>query len=158
IVAETFNLWRLPGYWTGGTIHIIVDNQLGFTTEGRDGRSTHFASDLAKGFEVPIIHVNADDPEACLVAARMAHAWRSKFYKDILIELVGYRRWGHNEGDEPAFTQPRMYAVIRAHPTVRALYAKQLEEQGVISAQDVEEIVKATIARLERAKREAEKH
>ncbi|HEY7126988.1 MAG TPA: 2-oxoglutarate dehydrogenase E1 component [Ktedonobacterales bacterium] len=157
IVAETFNLWRLPGYWTGGTIHIIVDNQVGFTTEARDGRSTHFASDLAKGFEVPIIHVNADDPEACLVAARIAHAWRNEFHKDILIELVGYRRWGHNEGDEPAFTQPRMYEVIRAHPTVRALYAKQIEQQGVITPQAAEEATKAAFERLERAKREAEK-
>jgi 2-oxoglutarate dehydrogenase E1 component len=156
IVAETLNLWRLPGYWTGGTIHIIVDNQLGFTTEARDGRSTHFASDLAKGFEIPIIHVNADDPEACLVAARMAHAWRSKFYKDIVVELVGYRRWGHNEGDEPTFTQPRKYETIRTHPTVRALYAKQLEQQGVISPQAAEEASKAAFARLEQARHEAE--
>ena len=109
VVAETLNLWQLHGYWVGGTIHIIVNNQLGFTTEPEDSRSTHFASDLAKGFEIPIIHVNADDPDACLTAVRLAHAYRDHFHKDILIDLVGYRRWGHNEGDEPAFTQPHMY-------------------------------------------------
>jgi 2-oxoglutarate dehydrogenase E1 component len=106
IVAETLNLWNLKGYRVGGTIHIIANNQLGFTTEPRDYRSTHFASDLAKGFAIPIIHVNADDPEAALMAVRIAHAFRDTFHKDILVDLVGYRRWGHNEGDEPAFTQP----------------------------------------------------
>jgi len=100
IVAETLNLWNLQGYKIGGTIHIILNNQLGFTTEPRDSRSTYFASDLAKGFEIPIIHVNADDPEAALMAVRMAYAYRDRFHKDILVDLVGYRRWGHNEGDE----------------------------------------------------------
>jgi 2-oxoglutarate dehydrogenase E1 component len=156
IVAETLNLWALPGYHTGGTIHIITNNQLGFTTEAAEGRSTHFASDLAKGFEVPIIHVNADDPEACLTAARLAYGWRSRFHKDILVELVGYRRWGHNEGDEPAFTQPRLYEVIRAHPTVRALYAQKLEQDGVLAQHDAEAMVKALQERLDKAKREAE--
>jgi 2-oxoglutarate dehydrogenase E1 component len=157
IVAETLNLWRLPGYYTGGTIHIITNNQLGFTTEAEEGRSTHFASDLAKGFEVPIIHVNADDPEACLTAARLAYGWRSRFHKDILVELVGYRRWGHNEGDEPAFTQPRMYEIIRAHPTTRTLYAQKLEEQGVVTVEAAEKMVKTVQERLDQAKREAEK-
>ncbi len=156
IVAETLNLWRLPGYWTGGTIHIITNNQLGFTTEAVEGRSTHFASDLAKGFEIPIIHVNADDPEACLTAARMAYAWRERWHKDILVEIVGYRRWGHNEGDEPAFTQPRMYEIIRTHPTVRALYAQQLEREGVVLHETSEEMLKAVQARLEKAKRDVE--
>jgi 2-oxoglutarate dehydrogenase E1 component len=156
IVAETLNLWRLPGYWTGGTIHIITNNQLGFTTEAIEGRSTHFASDLAKGFEIPIIHVNADDPEACLTAARMAYAWRERWHKDILVEIVGYRRWGHNEGDEPAFTQPRMYEIIRTHPTVRALYAQQLEREGVVLHETSEEMLKAVQARLEKAKRDVE--
>ena len=156
IVAETLNLWALPGYHTGGTIHVITNNQLGFTTEAEEGRSTHFASDLAKGFEVPIIHVNADDPEACLTAARLAYGWRSRFHKDILVELVGYRRWGHNEGDEPAFTQPHMYEVIRAHPTVRALYAQNLEQDGVLAQADAEAMVKAVQEQLDRAKREAE--
>jgi 2-oxoglutarate dehydrogenase E1 component len=156
IVAETLNLWRLPGYTTGGTIHVITNNQLGFTTEAEEGRSTHFASDLAKGFEIPIVHVNADDPEACLTAARLAYAWRDRWHRDILVELVGYRRWGHNEGDEPAFTQPRMYAVIRAHPTVRALYAAQLEREGIVLHDEAEEMVQTVFARLDKAKHEVE--
>ena len=106
MVAETLNLYGLPGYRTGGTIHLIANNQLGFTTPPELGRSTHYASDLAKSFEIPVIHVNADDPEACIAAARLAHAYREEFRKDVLIDLVGYRRWGHNERDEPSFTQP----------------------------------------------------
>ncbi len=156
VVAETLNLWRLHGYWVGGTIHIILNNQLGFTTEPEDSRSTHFASDLAKGFEIPIIHVNADDPDACLTAVRLAHAFRDHFDKDILIDLVGYRRWGHNEGDEPAFTQPRMYEIVRSHPTVRELYARQLVEKGVLTQVEVDAMVKNAFAVLEQAKREAD--
>src|SRR6185369_6792994 len=101
VVAETLNLSRLPGYRTGGTLHIIANNQLGFTTDPREGRSTLYASDLAKGFEIPIVHVNADDPIACLAAIRLAAAYRSTFGEDFLIDLIGYRRWGHNEGDDP---------------------------------------------------------
>jgi 2-oxoglutarate dehydrogenase E1 component len=156
IVGETLNLWHLSGYWVGGTIHIIVNNQLGFTTEPRDSRSTHFASDLAKGFEIPIIHVNADDPRACLTAVRMAHAFRDQFHKDVLIDLVGYRRWGHNEGDEPSFTQPRMYEIIRSHPTVRELYARRLIEQGIITQEEADAMVKDAFAVLEQAKQEAD--
>ena len=156
IVAETLNLWNLTGYTVGGTIHIIVNNQLGFTTEPQDYRSTYFASDLAKGFEVPIIHVNADDPEATLMAVRMAHAYRDQFHKDILIDLVGYRRWGHNEGDEPAFTQPQMYEVIRAHPTVRELYAHYLLEHGVASQEEVDAMQFKALKTLEEAKGEAD--
>jgi 2-oxoglutarate dehydrogenase E1 component len=156
IVAETLNLGELRGYWVGGTIHIILNNQLGFTTEPEDSRSTLFASDLAKGFEIPIILVNADDPEAALTAVRMAHAYRDTFHKDILIDLVGYRRWGHNEGDEPAFTQPIMYEKIRSHPTVRELYARRLEQLGVVSQQQSEAMVKSAFEVLENAKKEAE--
>lgn len=156
VVAETLNLWQLPGYWVGGTIHIIVNNQLGFTTEPEENRSTHFASDLAKGFEIPIIHVNADDPDACLTAVRLAHAYRDHFHKDILVDLVGYRRWGHNEGDEPAFTQPKMYETIRNHPTVRELYARYLEQQGIVSREEAEAMVKDAFAVLEQARREAD--
>jgi 2-oxoglutarate dehydrogenase E1 component len=106
VVAETFNMSALRGYGVGGTLHIICNNQVGFTTNPGDGRSTYYASDLAKGFEVPIVHVNADDAEACIAAVRLGIAYRHEFAKDFLIDLVGYRRWGHNEGDEPAFTQP----------------------------------------------------
>ncbi len=155
-MAETLNLWHLRGYSVGGTIHIIVNNQLGFTTEPEDSRSTHFASDLAKGFEIPIIHVNADDPEAALTAIRMAHAYRDEFHKDILVDLVGYRRWGHNEGDEPAFTQPQMYEIIRKHPTVRELYASQLEQKGTVSRDEANAMVKHALEVLEDAKRQAD--
>jgi 2-oxoglutarate dehydrogenase E1 component len=158
VVAETLNLWHLRGYWVGGTIHIIANNQLGFTTEPADSRSTPFASDLAKGFGLPIIHVNADDPEACLTAVRIAHAYRDHFHKDILIDLVGYRRWGHNEGDEPAFTQPQMYEIIRSHPTVRELYARRLAEQGVISREEADAMMKEALDELDRAKHEADEH
>jgi len=156
IVAETLNLWNLAGYCVGGTIHIILNNQLGFTTEPSESRSTQFASDLAKGFEIPIIHVNADDPEAALTAVRLAHAYRDRFHRDILIDLIGYRRWGHNEGDEPAFTQPQMYEIIRKHPTVRELYAQRLIQQGIISQKDADEMVKQATAVLEQAKQEAD--
>src|SRR6266496_4421153 len=156
IVAETLNLWNLYGYRVGGTIHIIVNNQLGFTTEPQDYRSTHFASDLAKGFEIPIIHVNADDPDAALMAVRIAHAYRDQFQKDILIDLVGYRRWGHNEGDEPAFTQPQMYEIIRAHPTVRELYARYLQEKGVISQEEIDTMQQQAFQILEDAKSEVD--
>lgn len=156
VVAETLNMWHLRGYWVGGTIHIIVNNQLGFTTSQEDARSTPFASDLAKGFSLPIIHVNADDPYACLTAVCLAHAYRDQFHKDVMIDLVGYRRWGHNEGDEPAFTQPRMYELIRAHPTVRELYARRLEAEGVVSREEADAMVKEAFSLLEEAKREAD--
>ncbi len=152
IVAETLNLSRLAGYHIGGTVHIIVNNQIGFTTEPTDDRSTHYASDLAKGFEIPIVHVNADDPEACIATARMAFAYIERFRKDFLIDLVGYRRWGHNEGDEPSFTQPRMYDVIGTHPTVRELWARTLEQQGVVTPEAAEAMVQAVTERLEHAR------
>src|SRR5881398_2638339 len=134
IVAETFNLARLKGYTTGGTIHLIANNQLGFTTDPREGRSTDYSSDLAKGFDAPIIHVNGDDPEACLAAARLAMMYRDKFHGDVVIDVVGYRRHGHNEGDEPAYTQPLMYERIKQTPTVRQRYADQLAREGVVDA------------------------
>ncbi len=142
VVAETLNLFRLPGYNTGGAIHIIANNQLGFTTPPEEGRSTIFASDLARGFRIPIVHVNADDPEACIGAARLAFAYRARFRKDFVIDLVGYRRYGHNEGDEPSFTQPVMYRKIAEHPTVRQLWVKTLLERGVIQPGFAEELVR----------------
>jgi 2-oxoglutarate dehydrogenase E1 component len=141
VVAETFNLSRLAGYANGGTVHVIANNQVGFTTPVAEARSTTWASDLAKGFDVPIIHVNADDPEACLDAVRLAMAYRAEFDGDVVIDLVGYRRFGHNEGDEPSYTQPRMYDTIADHPTVRALYANRLVAGKTISAKQVAEMV-----------------
>src|SRR4051812_13100957 len=122
VVAETLNLGALKGYRTGGTLHLITNNQVGFTTDMEDARSTRYASDLAKGFDIPIIHVNADDAEACLSAVRLAMAYRDRFHQDVVIDLVGYRRHGHNEGDEPAYTQPVMYERIKNLPTTRELY------------------------------------
>ncbi len=141
VVSETLNLSRLPGYNTGGTIHIITNNQLGYTALPSDSRSTLYASDLAKGFEIPILHVNADDPESCIEASRMAFAYIKKFQKDVLIDLVGYRRHGHNEADEPTFTQPEMYQIIENHPTVREIWANSLVKRGVIAENEPEEIV-----------------
>ncbi|MGH3075913.1 MAG: thiamine pyrophosphate-dependent enzyme, partial [Gaiellales bacterium] len=132
VVAETFNLARLDGYTTGGTVHLIANNQLGFTVEPAMGRSTVYASDVAKAFDVPVVHVNADDPDACLAAVRLAVAYRGLFHADFVIDVIGYRRHGHNEEDEPAYTQPRMYEAIAAHPTVREVYARQLVAAGVI--------------------------
>ncbi|WP_216827794.1 2-oxoglutarate dehydrogenase E1 component [Alkalihalobacterium elongatum] len=140
IVAETLNLSRLKGYQTGGTIHIIANNLIGFTTDIDDSRSTRYASDLAKGFEVPVIHVNADDPEACLAAIYLAFQYRVRFKKDILIDLVGYRRYGHNEMDEPVMTQPKMYSQISEHPTVNTSYGNYLLENNIISKGEIKAI------------------
>jgi 2-oxoglutarate dehydrogenase E1 component len=136
VVAETLNLGALKGYQTGGTLHLITNNQVGFTTDMVDARSTRYASDLAKGFDIPIIHVNADDAEACLSAVRLAMAYRDRFHQDVVIDLVGYRRHGHNEGDEPAYTQPLMYERIRNLASVRELYAQTLVQAGVITQEE----------------------
>lgn len=149
IVAETLNFSRLEGYTTGGTIHIITNNQLGYTTPPESLRSTLYASDLAKGFRIPIVHVNADDPEACIEAARMAYAFRARFQQDFLIDLIGYRRYGHNEGDEPTFTQPLMYDKIQQHPTVSALWAKTLVERGLVDRSWPEELVQKQMQELQ---------
>src|SRR5207248_1715149 len=150
VVAETLNLARLRGYSTGGTLHLIANNQLGFTTEPRDGRSTLYASDLAKGFEMPIVHVNADDPIACLAAIRLAVAYRARFSEDFLIDLIGYRRWGHNEGDDPSFTQPRTYATIEKKQTVREGFATDLVKRGVVRQGDPEAFLKAGLDEFQR--------
>jgi 2-oxoglutarate dehydrogenase E1 component len=148
VVAETFNLGALKGDRTGGTIHLITNNQVGFTTDMIDSRSTRHASDLAKGFDVPIIHVNADDAEACLSAVRLAMAYRERFREDVLIDLVGYRRHGHNEGDEPTYTQPQMYERIKALPTVRQQYAGLLARRSVVSESESEQLYAAGYQRL----------
>jgi 2-oxoglutarate dehydrogenase E1 component len=151
VVAETLNLSRLPGYNTGGTIHIIANNQLGFTTGPEDVYSTSYASGLARGFKIPIVHVNADDPEACVEAARLAFAFRARFQRDFLIDLVGYRRHGHNEGDEPGFTQPLMYQKIAAQPTVRESWASKLVERGALEPGAADAIVKKYTDELQAA-------
>jgi multifunctional 2-oxoglutarate metabolism enzyme len=137
VVAETLNLQGLLGYSVGGTIHVIQNNQVGFTTDPHDSRSTPYAADMAKGFNVPIVHVNADDVEACTAAMRLAMAYRARWGRDVVIDVIGYRRFGHNETDEPAYTQPAMTAQIKAHPPVSELYAKQLVEEGTVSAEQV---------------------
>jgi 2-oxoglutarate dehydrogenase E1 component len=141
VVAETLNLQALPGYATGGTFHVIANNQIGFTTDPNEGRSTRYSSDLAKGFDNPIIHVNADDAEAAIAAVRLAMAFRDRFRKDVVVDLVGYRRFGHNEGDEPAYTQPLMYKRIENHPTVREQYAAALVAEGILSQEEADELV-----------------
>jgi 2-oxoglutarate dehydrogenase E1 component len=142
VVMETLQLSQARGYRTGGTIHIIIDNQIGFTTsDPRDARSTTYCSDVAKIVEAPIFHVNADDPEDVLFVTRLALRYRQRFHKDVVIDLVCYRRLGHNEADEPAATQPVMYRIIRQHPTVRKLYADRLLAEGVASPAQVAELV-----------------
>jgi 2-oxoglutarate dehydrogenase E1 component len=140
VVPETFNLSRLRGYRVGGTLHVIVNNQVGFTTDPIDARSTRYASDPAKGFEVPVLHVNGDDAQACISAVRLAVAYRDQFAKDVLIDLVGYRRYGHNETDEPAFTQPKLYELVRAHPTPREVWGARLVSESIITDADVKQI------------------
>ena len=151
VVAETLNLSRLAGYDTGGTIHIIANNQIGFTATPGESYSTSYASGLARGFKIPIVHVNADDPVACIEAARMASEYRARFHRDFLIDLVGYRRYGHNEGDEPAFTQPLMVRTIAEHPTVRSIWASLQVRLGHIAPERAEELLKQRFSMLERA-------
>jgi 2-oxoglutarate dehydrogenase E1 component len=150
-VAETLNLEALPGYSTGGTLHLIANNQVGFTTDPSDGRSTRYSSDLAKGFDVPIIHVNADDPECALSAIRLALAYRHRFGQDVVVDLVGYRRHGHNEQDEAAYTQPLLAAAIAEHPTVREQYAKSLVERGVVSQEQADDLQQTVLTQLRAA-------
>jgi 2-oxoglutarate dehydrogenase E1 component len=149
IVAETMNFSRLRGYSTSGTLHIIANNQLGFTATDDELRSSLHASDMAKAFEMPVIHVNADDPSACLEAAGTAFAYRQKFHKDFVINLIGYRRYGHNEGDEPRFTNPLMYQRIDEHPTVRQLWASDLEARGVTDASQAEALLQDRLQELQ---------
>jgi 2-oxoglutarate dehydrogenase E1 component len=138
VTAETLNLQALDGYKVGGTIHLITNNQIGFTTDPDDARSTRWASDLAKGFDVPIVHVNADDVPACISAVRLAFAFRQEFGHDVLIDLIGYRRFGHNESDEPAYTQPEMYARIKSKKRVAELWADRLVAEGVVTQEEVQ--------------------
>ncbi|RNC79947.1 MAG: multifunctional oxoglutarate decarboxylase/oxoglutarate dehydrogenase thiamine pyrophosphate-binding subunit/dihydrolipoyllysine-residue succinyltransferase subunit [Balneola sp.] len=157
VVAETLNMSQLEGYKTGGTIHIIINNQIGFTTLPKDGRSTEYASDLAKLILAPIFHINGDRPEAAVHAIKMALEYRQKFGKDVIIDLIGYRKHGHNEGDEPAFTQPGMYKEINDHNTVRDLYTTHLVKNEELSEAETEEIFKEFDDLLQAAFEDAKK-
>jgi len=151
VVAETLNLSALPGYDVGGTVHIVVNNQLGFTTAPDLARSTQYATDIAKGVQAPIFHVNGDDPEAACRVIQLAFAFRQRFAKDVVVDLVCYRRYGHNEGDEPAFTQPRMYELIDARRSVRKLYTETLVNRGDLTLPECEATLEDYRARLEAA-------
>ena len=129
---ETFQMAHVKGYTVGGTLHIVVDNQVVFTTSPENGRSSHYPSDTAKVLAVPVIHVNGDDVEACVKAMDMSLKYRQEWARDIVINMTCYRRFGHNEGDEPAYTQPLMYEIIKTHPTLREIYGKQLIREGII--------------------------
>src|SRR5699024_3294917 len=140
VVSETLNMSQLEAYETGGTVHIIINNQIGFTTLPKDGRSTEYASDLAKMILAPIFHVNGDNPEQAVHAMQMAFEYRQKFNKDVVIDLICYRKYGHNEGDEPAFTQPGMYQEIDNHDPVRDIYARHLLKQANLTEEEVQEL------------------
>ncbi|MFD1953541.1 2-oxoglutarate dehydrogenase E1 component [Paenibacillus thailandensis] len=151
VVTETLNLNNLRGYTNGGTLHIIANNRLGFTTNPEDSRSTLYSSDVAKGFEIPIIHVNADDPEACIAAVKIAYEYRKLFKKDFVIDLIGYRRYGHNEGDDPDATQPLVYGKVRNRPTVATLYADRLLAAGAVTQEQVDAMKRHSTERLQKA-------
>ena len=138
VVAETLNLSQLRGYRTGGTIHIIVNNQVGFTTSPTESRSSMYCTDVARMIQAPIFHVNGDDPEACIRVARLAFAFRQEFNKDVVVDIVCYRRRGHNEGDDPSFTQPKMYDLIEKKRSTRKLYTEALIGRGDITIEDAE--------------------
>jgi 2-oxoglutarate dehydrogenase E1 component len=151
VVAETLNLASLEGYTTGGTIHIVVNNQIGFTTFPEDSRSTFYATDIAHMLKIPIFHVNGDDPEAAVYVARLAQRFRQKFHKNVVIDLVGYRRYGHNEMDEPTYTQPLMYKLIQEHASVRKLYAQALDAQGRIPLAESEGLYRRCMEEFQKA-------
>ncbi|HKG23678.1 MAG TPA: 2-oxoglutarate dehydrogenase E1 component, partial [Blastocatellia bacterium] len=151
VVAETLNLSQLPGYRTGGTVHFIVNNQLGFTTPPEEGRSSTYSTDIAKMIQVPIFHVNGDDPDAAYQVLQVALDYRQRFRKDVVIDIIGFRRHGHNEGDEPTYTQPVMYQRIREHKGVREIYARKLIAEGVIGEQEVASLMEERMRRYENA-------
>jgi multifunctional 2-oxoglutarate metabolism enzyme len=151
MVAETFNLAQLSGYRTGGTVHLVINNQIGFTTPPAAARSSVYSTDVAKINQVPIFHVNADDPEAAYRVLQISLDYRQEFHKDVVIDLIGFRRHGHNEGDEPTYTQPVMYRKIAAHPGVRTLYARRLVRDGVLTEADVEQMETRQVALYEGA-------
>ena len=139
VVAETLNMSDIKGYRVGGTIHIVVNNQIGFTTTPEAARSGFYSTDVAKIVQAPIFHVNGDDPEACVRVARLAYAYRQRFHKDVVIDMVCYRRYGHNEGDDPSYTQPLMYAKIDERRSVRKLYTESLVKRGQLTLEEAEQ-------------------
>ena len=149
VVAETLNLSEVPGYDVGGTVHLVVNNQLGFTTAPEIGRSAVYATDVAKMVQAPIFHVNGDDPEACVRVMQLAFAFRQKFRKDVVVDMICYRRYGHNEADEPAFTQPRMYELIENHPSPRTRYTETLVRDDDMTTDEAEAVNKDFKARLD---------
>ncbi|MBO0727323.1 MAG: 2-oxoglutarate dehydrogenase E1 component, partial [Blastocatellia bacterium] len=151
VVTETLNLADLKGYRTGGTIHFIINNQIGFTTSPAAGRSSIYSTDIAKMTQLPIFHVNADDTEAAWRVLQIALDFRTKFHKDVLIDLVGFRRHGHNEADEPSYTQPLMYQRVREHPGVREIYTRQLIREGVVTQEEVSQMIDMLWRRYENA-------
>ena len=151
IVMETLNLAGLKGYRTGGTIHIIINNQIGFTTSPEAGRSTIYSTDVARMTQLPIFHINGDDPEAAYRVLQIALDYRQEFNKDVVLDLVGFRRLGHNETDEPSYTQPLMYARVKAHPGVRTVYAKRLIKEGVVTEEEVNSLIEERVRRYEDA-------
>jgi multifunctional 2-oxoglutarate metabolism enzyme len=151
VVAETLNLSGLAGYRTGGTVHIVINNQLGFTTAPEAARTSVYPTDVAKMVQAPIFHVNGDDPEACVRAARLAFGFRQTFHKDVVIDMVCYRRHGHNEGDDPSYTQPIMYALIEAKRSVRKLYTESLVRRGDLTLEEAEQALDDFSARLQAA-------
>jgi 2-oxoglutarate dehydrogenase E1 component len=151
IVMETLQLADLHGYRTGGTIHIIINNQIGFTTSPEDSRSSIYSTDAAKMTQLPIFHINGDDPEAAFRCLRIALDYRQEFNKDVVLDVIGFRRLGHNEGDEPSYTQPLMYARVKAHPGVRAVYAQRLVSEGVVTEEEVEQMTREAVERYERS-------
>ena len=151
IVAETLNMSQLSGYETGGTIHLVINNQIGYTTLPEDARSTRYATDVAKMLMVPIFHVHGEDPEAVIHVTRLSAEYRKTFNKDVVIDVICYRRYGHNEGDEPYFTQPQMYERIRERPPLHNIYAQKLEEEGLIEKQDLTHLEEDINQQLEKA-------
>jgi 2-oxoglutarate dehydrogenase E1 component len=151
VVAETLNLSQLKGYKTGGTIHIVINNQIGFTTGPESARSSVYATDVAKAVQAPIFHVNGDDPEACIRAMKLAYEFRQQFHKDVVIDMICYRRHGHNEGDEPSLTQPKMYKLIKEHRSVRKIYTETLLRKGDIDPKEAEEWLDAFQSKLQEA-------
>ncbi|MEX0659878.1 MAG: multifunctional oxoglutarate decarboxylase/oxoglutarate dehydrogenase thiamine pyrophosphate-binding subunit/dihydrolipoyllysine-residue succinyltransferase subunit [Egibacteraceae bacterium] len=151
VVAETFSMSQLRGYRTGGTVHLVINNQLGFTTAPHQSRSSQYATDVAKAVQAPIFHVNGDDPEACVRVMRMAFAFRQRFGKDVVVDMICYRRHGHNEGDDPSYTQPIMYAAIEHRRSVRKLYTEELVNRGDLSLDEAEQALDDFRERLEAA-------